>query len=159
LYSGQWNAFQKARVDALENTRIYLSLCNNLGVYVATSMRTRDDFRGMASTCGQIFNSTTLRRHNVRYFDPTLSAAEHHEDKGIIECLMVKTAKVVLYFAQHKESLGKVSEYAMALSLGKPVIILCPDDTRGHEICAFTETAIRLRDWSSSKAGLSPERW
>ena len=50
---------------------------------------------------------------------------------------MVKTAKVVLYFAQHKESLGKVSEYAMALSLGKPVIILCPDDPRGREIYDF----------------------
>lgn len=137
LYSGQWGAFQKARVDALENTRIYLSLCNDLDVYVATSMRTRDDFRGMASTCEQIFESPTLARHNIRYFDPTLSAAEHHEDKGIIECLMVKMAKVVLYFAQHKESLGKVSEYAMALSLGKPVIILCPDDPRGHEIYAF----------------------
>ena len=75
-----------------------------------------------------------MNKYNVRYSDPTLSAAEHHEDKGIIECLMVKMAKIVLYFAQHKESLGKASEYAMALSLGKPVIILCPDDARAHEL-------------------------
>ncbi|MBZ5704499.1 MAG: hypothetical protein LAN63_04040 [Acidobacteriia bacterium] len=154
LYSGQWNAFQKARVDALENTRVYLSLCNDLDVYVATSMRTREDFRGMASTCEQIFNSPTLIKHNVRYFDPTLSAAEHHEDKGIIECLMVKTAKVVLYFAQHKESLGKVSEYAMALSLGKPVIILCPDDPRGREIYAFYRDSHPLTRLVEFKTGI-----
>ena len=62
LYSGQWDAFQKARVDALQNTRVYLSLCNDLDVYVATSMRTREDFRDMASTCEQIFHSSTLSR-------------------------------------------------------------------------------------------------
>lgn len=32
---------------------------------------------------------------------------------------------------------GKVSEYAMALSLGKTVIILCPPDARGTEIFQF----------------------
>ncbi len=137
LYSGQWQAFKEARTAALENTKVYLSICNDLDVYVATSMRTRQDFRDMANTCDEIFGDPRLQRYNIRYFDPTLSAAEHHEDKGIIECLMVKTAKVVLYFAQYKESLGKVSEYAMGLSLGKPVIILCPSDTRGREIFRF----------------------
>ncbi len=137
LYSGQWEAFKEARTAALENTKVYLSICSDLDVYVATSMRTRQDFRDMANTCDEIFGDTRLQRYNIRYFDPTLSAAEHHEDKGIIECLMVKTAKVVLYFAQYKESLGKVSEYAMGLSLGKPVIILCPSDTRGKEIFRF----------------------
>ncbi len=134
LYSGQHAAFNAARASALKNTRTYLSFCSDLDVYVATSMRTREDFREMARTCDSIFGSGQLRGYNVRYFDPTLSAANYHEDKGIIECLMVKTAKVLLYLAQHKESLGKVSEYAMAVSLGKPVIVLCPDDTRGAEI-------------------------
>lgn len=137
LYSGQWQAFKEARTAALENTKVYLSICSDLDVYVATSMRTRQDFRDMANTCDEIFGDARLQRYNIRYFDPTLSAAEHHEDKGIIECLMVKTAKVVLYFAQYKESLGKVSEYAMGLSLGKPVIILCPSDVRGKEIFRF----------------------
>ncbi len=91
----------------------------------------------MAKACEVIFRNDRLKKYNVRYFDPTLSAASYHEDKGIIECLMVKTAKVLLYFAQHKESLGKISEYAMAVSLGKPVIILCPDDARGSEIYEF----------------------
>jgi hypothetical protein len=154
LYSGQWDAFQKARVNALENTRIYLSLCNDLDVYVATSMRSRQDFRDMANTCQQIFDADALNNYNVRYFDPTLCAAEHHEDKGIIECLMVKTAKVVLYFAQHKESLGKVSEYAMGLSLGKPVIILCPDDARGHELYAFYRDSHPLTRLVEFKTGI-----
>lgn len=137
LYSGQHDAFCQARKNALSNTRLYLSICNDLDVYVATSMRTRDDFREMAKACEVIFRNDRLKKYNVRYFDPTLSAASYHEDKGIIECLMVKTAKVLLYFAQHKESLGKISEYAMAVSLGKPVIILCPDDVRGSEIYEF----------------------
>lgn len=137
LYSGQHSAFRIARENALRNTRTYLSICSDLDVYVATSMRTRDDFREMARACEVIFGSELLSRYNVRHFDPTLSAANYHEDKGIIECLMVKTAKVLLYFAQHKESLGKVSEYAMAVSLGKPAIVLCPEDARGGEIFEF----------------------
>ena len=100
-------------------------------------MRTREDFRDMARACEVIFRNDRLKKYNVRYFDPTLSAANYHEDKGIIECLMVKTAKVLLYFAQYKESLGKISEYAMAVSLGKPVIVLCPEDTRGAETFQF----------------------
>ena len=141
LYEGQWKAFSKARIDALENTRIYLSVCNDLDIYVATSMRTREDFRKMAATCDRIFSAEALKPYNIRYFDPTLSAAEHHEDKGLIECLMVKTAKMLVYFAQHKESLGKVSEYAMALTQGKPVIVLCPDDQRGQEFYEFYRDA------------------
>ena len=152
LYSGQHQAFENARKVALQNTRTYLSICNDLDVYVATSMRTRDDFREMAQMCELIFNDERLEHYNLRYFDPTLSAANYHEDKGIIECLMVKTTKVLLYFAQHKESLGKVSEYAMALSLGKPVIILCPDDARGTEIYQFyrdQHPLIRLIEFST----------
>ena len=141
LYAGQWRAFQEAREAALENTRNHLSICNDLDVYVATSMRSREDFREMASTCERIFSAPELRNYNLRYFDPTLSAASYHEDKGIIECLMVRTAKVLLYFSKNKESLGKISEYAMALSLGKPVIVLCPDDPRGHELYRFYHDA------------------
>jgi hypothetical protein len=137
LYSGQWEAFKKARESALQNTRTYLSICSDLDVYVATSMRTRNDFREMARTCDEIFSDNQLKKYNIRYFDPTLSAAKYHEDKGLIECLMVKTCKILLYFAQEKESLGKVSELAMALSLGKPAIVLCPSDNRGTEVYRF----------------------
>ncbi|MFH1958355.1 MAG: hypothetical protein ABIJ15_07770 [bacterium] len=137
LYEGQWKTFKEAREKALENTRIFLSICSDLDVYVATSMRNRDDFREMAQECSKVFGKEVLEQYNIRYFDPTISAAQHHEDKGIIECLMVKCAKILLYCAQRKESLGKVSEYAIALSLGKPVIVLCPSDQKGMELFNF----------------------
>ena len=123
-------AFQSSRESALQNTRRYLSMVNELDVYVATSMRTRDDFRKMADTCEEIFSDASLADLHLRYFDPTMSAAEGHEDKGLIECLMVKSAKVLLYSAGAKESFGKDAEAAMALSLGKPVIFLCDEDQR-----------------------------
>jgi hypothetical protein len=124
--------FFEARQAALKNTRYYLSMVNDLDVYVATSMRTRDDFRNMANTCELIFSDERLRALNLRYFDPTLSAAGGHEDKGLIECLMVKCAKVLVYCAGDKESYGKDAEAAMALSLGKPVIFYCDQQQRGR---------------------------
>jgi len=123
-------AFSEAREAALKNTRLYLSMIDELDVYVATSMRTRQDFREMGEFCDYVFASPKLRGLHLRYFDPTLSAAEGHEDKGLIECLMVKSAKVLVYSAGTKESWGKDAEAAMALSLGKPVIFYCDDDQR-----------------------------
>ncbi|MDE0331680.1 MAG: hypothetical protein OXL41_07405 [Nitrospinae bacterium] len=125
--------FNKARPAAEYNTKLYLSLINELDVYVATSMRKREDFRSMARDCNDIFGREGLKRFGIRYFDPTMSAAQGHEDKGLIECLMVKCAKVVLYFAGESDSFGKDAEIAMAMSLGKPVIILCPDTEKGKQ--------------------------
>jgi len=119
-----------AREAALRNTRLYLSTADDLDVYVATSMRTRDQFRAMADRADKIFGTGYLKPLNLRYFDPTMSAAPGHEDKGLIECLMVKCAKVLIYMAGEKDSYGKDAEAAMALSLGKPVIFLCDDDER-----------------------------
>ena len=117
--------FESARESALKNTRLYLSMLGDLDVYVATSMRTREDFRKMAVTCENIFRDERLVELSLRYFDPTLSAAGGHEDKGLIECLMVKCAKLLIYCAGEKDSYGKDAEAAMALSLGKPVIFYC----------------------------------
>lgn len=124
------DAFLKARESALQNTKYYLSMVNDLDVYVATSMRSRQDFRDMANACEKIFKDKRIKDLELRYFDPTLSAADGHEDKGLIECLMVKTAKVLVYSAGKKESYGKDAEAAMALSLGKPVIFLCDEEQR-----------------------------
>jgi hypothetical protein len=124
--------FEEARKAALDNTRYYLSMLSDLDVYVATSMRTRQDFRSMADTCDHIFSNDRLKQMNLRYFDPTLSAAGGHEDKGLIECLMVKCAKLLVYCAGEKESYGKDAEAAMALSLGKPVIFYCDQEQRGR---------------------------
>lgn len=123
-------SYTKARSNALINTKYYLSMVEDLDVYVATSMRSRQDFRDMADKCDKIFSDDKLGQFNLRYFDPTLSAADGHEDKGLIECLMVKTAKVLIYSAGQKESFGKDAEAAMALSLGKPVIFLCDEKQR-----------------------------
>jgi hypothetical protein len=122
--------FAEARRAALDNTRYYLSMLSDLDVYVATSMRTRQDFRSMADTCDRIFADHRLTKMNLRYFDPTLSAAGGHEDKGLIECLMVKCAKLLVYCAGERESYGKDAEAAMALSLGKPVIFYCDQEQR-----------------------------
>ena len=109
---------------------MYLSMVGDLDVYIATSMRIRNDFRDMAEFCETVFANDQLQALKLRYFDPTLSAAEHHEDKGIIECLMVKCAKALLLNAGSRDSYGKDAEAAMALSLGKPVIIFANEEFR-----------------------------
>ena len=124
--------FLAARKMALENTAKYLSLVNDLDVYVATSMRSREDFRDMADVCEKIFRDARIKPLHLRFFDPTLSAAEGHQDKGLIECLMVKCARVLIYCAGGKESYGKDAEAAMALSLGKPVIFYCSKEDRAR---------------------------
>ena len=122
--------FEGARARALENTKTYLSMVGDLDVYVATSMRIREDFRKVADFCENVFESAALRDFSLRYFDPTLSAADHHEDKGLIECLMVKCAKVLVLHAGERDSYGKDAEAAMALTLGKPVIIYAESEDR-----------------------------
>lgn len=122
--------FLSAREAAMENTRKYLSLVNDLDVYVATSMRTRAQFRRMAEDCETIFMDARLKDLHLRFFDPTMSAAEGHQDKGLIECLMVKCAKVLVYCAGEKESYGKDAEASMSLSLGKPVLFFCDSEEK-----------------------------
>lgn len=124
------DAFKAAREAALNNTDNYLSMVGDLDVYVATSMRTRANFRSMADFCEAVFGDSRLEKLHLRYFDPTLSAAKNHEDKGLIECLMVKCAKALVYHAGERESFGKDAEAAMALSLGKPVIFHCDEEER-----------------------------
>ena len=124
--------YDKARGVALNNTDLYLSMVGDLDVYVATSMRKQGDFLEMADFCRQVFSDSTLKELNLRYFDPTLSATEQHEDKGLIECLMVKCAKVLVLNAGRSDSFGKDAETAMALTLGKPVIIYADQVSRGH---------------------------
>jgi len=129
--------FAEARRRAILNTRLYLSIVNELDVYVATSMRKRSDFRDMARDTGRIFTQPSLKHLRLRYFDPTISAAEGHEDKGLIECLMVKCARALIYFAGESDSFGKDAEVSMALSQGKPVIILCPTTDKGEQRMKF----------------------
>jgi hypothetical protein len=124
-YESVAERFRETRADAVKNTEFYLSMITDLDVYVATSMREPAHFVTMAEVCAVVFNDLRLAGMNIRYFDPTLSAANGHEDKGLIECLMVKCAKALVYCAGERESYGKDAEAAMALSLGKPVIFYC----------------------------------
>jgi len=55
-YSHIAESFFKARDAALQNSKYYLSMVKDLDVYVATSMRNRQDFRDMADTCDKIFS-------------------------------------------------------------------------------------------------------
>lgn len=107
------------------NTRRFLSMVSDLDVYVATSMRTREDFQNVAKTINNIFTHTDIKDFDFRYFDPTMSVSDGHGNKGLVECLMVKCSKVLIYCSGEKDSYGKAAEAAMALSLGKPVIFLC----------------------------------
>jgi hypothetical protein len=108
--------FTAARDAAIQNTRFYLSMVHDLDVYVATSMRTRNDFRSMADACEAIFSDARLKDLELRYFDATLSAAAGHEDKGLIECLMVKCYKVLV----HSELLHRMFENDMQYELEQP---------------------------------------
>lgn len=150
-FDEQFDRFFQARERATRNTELYLSMVNDLDVYVATSMRNRQNFREMAATCEQIFGDERLSAFHLRYFDPTKSAARGHEDKGLIECLMVKCAKVVIYTEGEKESYGKDAEAAMALSLGKPVIFYC-DHGKKTRFYRDVHPLARLIDFRSGVA-------
>jgi len=150
-FRGIAHKFSDARSSALKNTDLYLSLVNDLDVYVATSMRTRQDFRDMADHCETIFHDVRLKELNLRYFDPTISAADGHEDKGLIECLMVKCAKALVYMAGEKESFGKDAEAAMALSLGKPVVFFCSQEQRAN-FYKYTHPLSRLINFGTGVA-------
>jgi hypothetical protein len=143
--------FLDARARAIQNTEFYLSMVNDLDVYVATSMRSRKNFRDMADATAKIFGHPKLQPLHLRYFDPTLSAARGHEDKGLIECLMVKCAKVLVYCEGEKESYGKDAEAAMALSLGKPVIFFC-DHGKKTNFYREVHPLARLIDFRSGVA-------
>jgi hypothetical protein len=150
-YEAIYEKFTSARAAALKNTEYFLSMVNDLDVYVATSMRDRTDFRKMADFCETVFRAPSLKHLTIRYFDPTVSAAEGHEDKGLIECLMVKSAKVLVYCAGQKDSFGKDAEAAMALSLGKPVIFFC-DRAERERIFSDVHPLSRLIDFQTGVA-------
>ncbi len=121
--------FLAARQAALANTELYLAGVGELDVYVAASMCTRRHFDDTAGFCRRVFQHRTLSKYHLRYFDPTMSAAANHQDKGLIDCLMVKRARVLIHTAGDG-GCGRDAEAAMALSLGKPVIYFCDSEQR-----------------------------
>lgn len=145
--------FLVAHQKALSNTDRYLSLCNDLDVYVATSMRTKQNFDDMATFCESVFATLKEKGIILRYFDPTISAAESHEDKGLIECLMVKSARILIYTSGKKDSYGKDAEAAMALSLGKPTIFYCSGEPQRKKFFRDVHPLSRLVNFQTGVAG------
>jgi hypothetical protein len=129
--------FKVARKLALENTALYVADRKELDVYVATSMRKQKDFIDMAKECNTIFGDQRLKSFYVRYFDPTLSAAKNHLEKGIVECIMVDCAKVVLYLAEETDTWGKIIEASRALHQGNPLIIYAPPTIKNQSRAEF----------------------
>jgi hypothetical protein len=111
-----------AQEKGRRNTHRYLTL-PYLDVYVATSMRSDEDFIEQHRFVRQVFEDPELAPLRLRYFDPTLSWVKSRITKGLVEALMLRRAKVTIYNAGDRETLGKDSELAATLAQGKPVIV------------------------------------
>lgn len=116
---------ETAREIGRRNTDRYLTL-SHLDVYVATSMRSKQDYKDHHHFIKNVFEHPEVKRLRLRYFDPTLSYADDRITKGLIECLMIRRARVTLYNAGDEDTLGKDSELASSLAQGKPVIVYVP---------------------------------
>lgn len=120
-----------SKVDALKeigkrNQEHFLRNIESIDVYVATSMRNDEEYRDMYNFVTKTFRNDYLKELNLRYFDPTLCYCDSRIDKGIIECLLVRSTKVTIYCAQEGDTFGKDSELAATLAQGKPVIVYVP---------------------------------
>lgn len=111
-----------------QNQIHFLRNIEMIDVYVATSMRDDKEYIEMADFVSKVFGNPVVLPLNLRYFDPTLCYCESRIDKGVIECLLVRTAKVTIYCAQDGDTFGKDSELAATLCQGKPVIVYVPTD-------------------------------
>lgn len=108
------------------NQEHYLRNIESIDVYVATSMRDDKEYLDMHKFVKTVFNDEKVQKLNLRYFDPTLCYCESRIDKGIIECLLVRSSKVTIYCAQEGDTFGKDSELAATMAQGKPVIVYVP---------------------------------
>lgn len=140
---------EKAREEQIKkigekNYRSYLATAI-FDVYIATSMRTREEYYTVSKWVDKIFTYQPLAKLNPIWFDPTQSYCHNRIDKGLFEALMLRKAQCTVYFVQENDSLGKDSELASTLAQGKPVIAYVPyvDDTFVdnliNEIQSFTD--------------------
>ena len=112
-----------------------------MDVYVATSMRDERDYREMHSFISNVFERHDVARLNLRYFDPTQAYCPNKYDKGLVECLMIRCANVTIYCAQKQDTMGKDSELAITLGLGKPVIVYVPRGESAEDKVAYNRRA------------------
>ena len=128
------------------NQEHYLRNIESIDVYVATSMRNDEEYSEMYNFVTETFRNDYLKELNLKYFDPTLCYCDSRIDKGIIECLLVRSTKVTIYCAQEGDTFGKDSELAATLAQGKPVIVYVPTakDTDA-DIVKITDLSERSR--------------
>ncbi len=119
----------EAREIGERNTQRYLAL-PHLDVYVATSMRSDEDYVNQHRFVEEVFASRGVKELNLRFFDPTASYVEDRIKKGLIECLMLRRARVTIYNAGPEDTMGKDSELAATLAQGKPVIAYVASEPR-----------------------------
>jgi len=117
---------KRCRRAGIKNQEQFINSASEMDVYVATSMRDERDYVEMKAFIEQVFNRRDVNRLNLRYFDPTQAYCPNKHDKGLVECLMIRCAKVTIYCAQRQDTMGKDSELAITLGLGKPVIVYVP---------------------------------
>ncbi len=115
-------AITKARQDGLQNARTYMSM-RDLDVYVATSMRDPLHFTTNWDFVNGLFHRGALAEWSIRYFDPTQSFLEDRVQKGLLEYLMIKRARLCVYNAQESDTFGKDAEAGVTLAQGKPVVV------------------------------------
>jgi hypothetical protein len=111
-----------AREIGRRNTQRYLTL-PHLDVYVATSMRSDEDYIEQHRFIKEMFSNPQVKNLKLRYFDPTASFDDDRIKKGLIEALMLRRANVTIYIAGAEDTMGKDSELAATLAQGKPVIV------------------------------------
>jgi succinate dehydrogenase flavin-adding protein (antitoxin of CptAB toxin-antitoxin module) len=120
--------YEKSQEIVQVGKQNYLSYLesDHLDVYIATSMRQREEYYFVNRWVGEIFNSVHLNELKLRWFDPTQAYCDNRIDKGLFEGLMLKRAKCTIYFVQESDTFGKASELASTLAQGKPVIAFVP---------------------------------
>ena len=111
--------------SAEKNTDIYL-MWEYMDVYIATSMRNSWEFEEVSDLINKLREFPKIKNLKVRFFDPTQSYCINRIEKGLIEGLMLKRAKFLVYMVQESDTMGKDSELAATLAQGKPVIAYIP---------------------------------
>lgn len=116
---------EKITEVGIRNYNSYLA-SDHLDVYIATSMREKEEYFLINRWVKEIFGNIKLKELKLRWFDPTQAFCANRVDKGIFEGLMLKRAKCTLYFVQETDTIGKDLELASTLAQGKTVIAFVP---------------------------------
>jgi hypothetical protein len=115
-------AILAAQERGLRNAHSYMTM-HNLDVYVATSMRDPLHFTTNWSFVQKLFHEGELKDWHLYYFDPTQAFLPDRIQKGLLENLMIKRARLTVYNAQEADTFGKDAEAGVTLAQRKPVII------------------------------------